>query len=667
MLRLRTRLAPLALALVVAATTHAAAPKTFRLQGRLETSGGSPVNGVHDLHLRLYDVPTGGTAMVIETDTVTFDADGVFATTFGDLTPLDPALHGQALWIGISYESDPEMTPRVALEGSPYAIRASAAETLVASSALSLSGFRLLDVGAPTAPGDAATKAYTDAEVGAVATDVGDLGSLTTTATGSLVAAVNEVHATASATATVLTTLPAEIASQVEAGIDAAVSSGVESIVLPQGASTFTPFGARMVNLYGSEANLPLDVIAHDRFLVDLDLDDSAGTATATIEEGSPAIVAAHLDLSTPDASGSGADAAISFPRDDGNFNESAGTVRMLVATDFSANPTGTGITFFQATTTSNSSNRYSLHYYRTSQNYIGAWAVNSGGSTQCSVFHQVTLTEGQVYELEFGWQWGVGCYLFLDGQLVASDGTVVGGTSGTGGKLYLGGMSEGSGIGPGSSGRSDHHVYGFQVFDAVQHTSSYTPTGLAGAGQDFETLLTIDSTHYAAGKRLDIHPAETGRFTLQAAGATPGADELALVRDWSPVREDDVLALQFTGTHWQELTRAQLRIHGTSAPSTLSVTATTVLTPPAGAEAVDLVGGAALSNIAQIESAGYRNGDRLEVSVSDIGTGISLIDAPSPSAQQLALNGTANLTTNSVVVLRFNGTFWQEVSRSIN
>ena len=101
-----------------------AAPETVEavsnyipIQGRLTDSGGHPLNGAYNLTFRLYETPSGGTALCEDTRSVTV-AEGIFSTYMrADSCPID----GRQLFLGVEVGSDGEMTPRQFIDNVPYA------------------------------------------------------------------------------------------------------------------------------------------------------------------------------------------------------------------------------------------------------------------------------------------------------------------------------------------------------------------------------------------------------------------------------------------------------------------------------------------------------------------------------------------------------------------
>lgn len=120
----------LALALAIATLpAQAAVPQTLNYQGQLTNAAGVPVNGTVNINFKLYGDVTGGSALWSETQNVAV-SNGLYSVTLGQpANLLTPSLFGMPLYLGISVNTDAEMTPRIALSSSATALRASLAET----------------------------------------------------------------------------------------------------------------------------------------------------------------------------------------------------------------------------------------------------------------------------------------------------------------------------------------------------------------------------------------------------------------------------------------------------------------------------------------------------------------------------------------------------------
>ncbi len=111
---------------VSARPTSAPASMQFQVsyQGRLADAGGNPIaNQSVSIAFRIYEQPSGGTAIWTQTSNVTTDANGLFTILLNVDPPLKPggveAINN--LWLGVQVGSDAEMTPRQRLTGAPYA------------------------------------------------------------------------------------------------------------------------------------------------------------------------------------------------------------------------------------------------------------------------------------------------------------------------------------------------------------------------------------------------------------------------------------------------------------------------------------------------------------------------------------------------------------------
>lgn len=224
------RFAPLALAafLFSLASARAAAPVEIGIQGRLEDSAGDPITDPTTVTVRVFDALTAGNLLHTEVENVVPDGDGVFAATLGDGPVLDPADFGQALFAEFEIDGGGPLSPRLALAGGPFAVRAHRAEGLTPTGDLALGGVRITGLSTPVAGDDAANRDYVDAtdalldtaitDLGVSLTDltsdvedaetgisglttsvalnqlqIGSLPSLSTTTKGSLVEAINEI------------------------------------------------------------------------------------------------------------------------------------------------------------------------------------------------------------------------------------------------------------------------------------------------------------------------------------------------------------------------------------------------------------------------------------------------------------------------------------------
>lgn len=102
---------------------------TISYQGQLTNTSGTPLNGDYDLTFRLYNVANGGTALWTEqwtgANNITV-TDGLFHVMLGNLMPIPQTVFtgNSNLWLGVKVGADNEMTPRIQLGSSPFAIQA---------------------------------------------------------------------------------------------------------------------------------------------------------------------------------------------------------------------------------------------------------------------------------------------------------------------------------------------------------------------------------------------------------------------------------------------------------------------------------------------------------------------------------------------------------------
>ena len=101
-----------------------AIPKQIDYQGVLKTSAGVIVpDGNYQLTFRIYNDPTGGSALWTEVQTVAV-ANGIFSAHLGSVTPITTVPFDRIHFLGITIESDPELLPRTTLKPSPYSFMA---------------------------------------------------------------------------------------------------------------------------------------------------------------------------------------------------------------------------------------------------------------------------------------------------------------------------------------------------------------------------------------------------------------------------------------------------------------------------------------------------------------------------------------------------------------
>lgn len=121
MRRLAARVVLLA-CLVIPVSALADAPSTMSYQGVLTVDNGSFVpDGNYNITFRLYDVAAGGAALHTENFPAVAVERGGFSVILGSISPL-PVIFDRQIYLGVQVAADPELTPRVALASSPYAM-----------------------------------------------------------------------------------------------------------------------------------------------------------------------------------------------------------------------------------------------------------------------------------------------------------------------------------------------------------------------------------------------------------------------------------------------------------------------------------------------------------------------------------------------------------------
>lgn len=126
----------------VGAAAVNAIPNTFSYQGTLRNANGSLANGNFKIRLRLYNQPTGGSALHDETFDTVVVRDGLFNVVVGDGgAPIGATVFNNAqLFLGITVNTDSELTPRQRIHPVPWAMQASTALSAVTANNLAQGG-----------------------------------------------------------------------------------------------------------------------------------------------------------------------------------------------------------------------------------------------------------------------------------------------------------------------------------------------------------------------------------------------------------------------------------------------------------------------------------------------------------------------------------------------
>ncbi len=103
-----------------------AVPQSFSINGRLTDELGTSIPGTSVINFSIYDAATGGNILWSSNRSVTTDSGGIYSER---LTGIDMNFT-QQYYLGIKVGSDSEMTPRINLSSSGYAIRANTTTAL---------------------------------------------------------------------------------------------------------------------------------------------------------------------------------------------------------------------------------------------------------------------------------------------------------------------------------------------------------------------------------------------------------------------------------------------------------------------------------------------------------------------------------------------------------
>jgi hypothetical protein len=98
------------------------APQVLNYQGQLTNAAGVPVSATLNMVFSLYGAGSGGSPLWSETQSVSV-SNGLYSVMLGQVTSFPSAMFSVPLFLGITVGSDAEMTPRITLASSPYALQ----------------------------------------------------------------------------------------------------------------------------------------------------------------------------------------------------------------------------------------------------------------------------------------------------------------------------------------------------------------------------------------------------------------------------------------------------------------------------------------------------------------------------------------------------------------
>jgi hypothetical protein len=109
---------------LLAATAFAGVPSTLAYSGRVMRANGTPETGVVQLRFALFANATGGAALWSETQTLALNADGLYQTKLGAVTPLPETLvaANDRLFLELQVGTGAPLTPRQELSSVATAL-----------------------------------------------------------------------------------------------------------------------------------------------------------------------------------------------------------------------------------------------------------------------------------------------------------------------------------------------------------------------------------------------------------------------------------------------------------------------------------------------------------------------------------------------------------------
>ena len=117
-----------------ASSIQADVPRLISYQGKVTDNAGVPIAGPVNLTVRLSTAPVLGILLFTESHDSVPLSGGVFSISIGANTAggvPDAALDSAEIWLSVSVNGAPELTPRVRLVSVPYAVKSKVAQSLV--------------------------------------------------------------------------------------------------------------------------------------------------------------------------------------------------------------------------------------------------------------------------------------------------------------------------------------------------------------------------------------------------------------------------------------------------------------------------------------------------------------------------------------------------------
>ncbi|MFQ5608335.1 MAG: hypothetical protein ACE5GA_10340, partial [Candidatus Zixiibacteriota bacterium] len=97
-------------------------PRSISYSGLLADAAGDPVaDGAHLVKFVIYDAPAGGAVIWDAGFQMVNTINGLFAYQLGSIAPFPANIFADsARYLGVTYNTDPEMTPRVQLTSQAF-------------------------------------------------------------------------------------------------------------------------------------------------------------------------------------------------------------------------------------------------------------------------------------------------------------------------------------------------------------------------------------------------------------------------------------------------------------------------------------------------------------------------------------------------------------------
>jgi hypothetical protein len=115
--------------MVLTPSLATALPNQIMQEGVVMDREGVPLDGEHDIRIRLYDAIDADLPFYDERHADVQFLDGFYAVAIGSLDPIDPAIFMRDnVWLGVTIDNQQELRPRTRLMKVPAAFNATIAD-----------------------------------------------------------------------------------------------------------------------------------------------------------------------------------------------------------------------------------------------------------------------------------------------------------------------------------------------------------------------------------------------------------------------------------------------------------------------------------------------------------------------------------------------------------